>query len=59
VLGLLDPYGLVIDQHLDGLPPEDPIDIEAEVVQPNLPILAHSSGRTQLIFAGTDAGDSR
>jgi hypothetical protein len=39
VVSLLDPQRLIIDQHLNGLPPEPPIDIEAEVVQPNLPIL--------------------
>ena len=44
VLGLLDPQRLVIDQDLDGLPPESPIDIEAEVVQPNLTVLAHRPG---------------
>jgi hypothetical protein len=44
VLGLLDPHGLVIDEDLDGLPPEDPIDIGAEVVQPNPAILAYRHG---------------
>jgi hypothetical protein len=44
VVSLFDPQRLVIDQHLNGLPPEPPIDIEADVVQPNLPLLAHCSG---------------
>ncbi len=44
VVSLLDAQRLIIDQHLNSLPPEPPIDIEAEVVHPNLPILAHCSG---------------
>jgi hypothetical protein len=36
VFSLLDPQRLIIDQDLDGLPPEPPIDIEPEVMQPNL-----------------------
>ena len=44
MLGLLDPQRLIIDQDLDGLPPEPPIDIEAEVVQPNLTVLAYRPG---------------
>ena len=44
VFSLLDPQRLIIDQDLNGLPPEPPIDREAEVVQPNLSILAHRSG---------------
>jgi hypothetical protein len=33
---LLDPYGIVIDQHLHRLPPEPRIDREPEVVEPNV-----------------------
>jgi hypothetical protein len=36
VIRLLDPYGLIIDQHLHRLPPEPRIDREAEVVEPNV-----------------------
>jgi hypothetical protein len=36
VFSLLDPQCLIIDQNLDSLAPEPPVDIEAEVVQPNL-----------------------
>jgi hypothetical protein len=44
VFRLLDPQGLIIGQDLDGLPPEAPIDSEAEVVQPNLTLLMSSPG---------------
>ena len=32
----LDPYGIVIDQHLDRVSPESGVDSEAEVMQPNV-----------------------
>jgi hypothetical protein len=41
VLSVLDPQGLIVDQDRDGLPPEDPIHIDPEVVQSNLTLLAH------------------
>jgi hypothetical protein len=41
LVGLFDPQRLIIDQDRDGLPPEDPIHIEAEVVQTNLTMLAY------------------
>jgi hypothetical protein len=44
VFRLLDSQGLIIDQPFDGLSPEPPIDIEAEIVQPNLSILAYRPG---------------
>jgi hypothetical protein len=37
----LDPYGVIIDQHLYGLPPDALIDKEATVVESNLAMLAH------------------
>jgi hypothetical protein len=30
LVGLLDPQRLIIDQDRDGLPPEDPIHVEAK-----------------------------
>ena len=45
VLRLLDPHRLIIDQHLDGLPPEALIHIDPEVVEPNLALLAHLAGQ--------------
>ena len=41
VISVLDPQHLIIDQDRDGLAPEDPIHVEPEVVQANLPMLAH------------------
>jgi len=41
VLGVLDPQRLIVDQDRDRLPPQDPIHIEPEVVEPNLPLLPH------------------
>jgi hypothetical protein len=41
LVGLLDPPRLIIDQDCDGLLPEDPIHIEAEVVPSNLTMLAY------------------
>ena len=45
MIRLLDPYGLIIDQHLHRLPPEPRIDREAEVVEPNVALLAHLAGQ--------------
>jgi len=45
LLRLLNPYGIIIYQDLDGLCPEGPIHIQAEVVKPNVPILAHLTGQ--------------
>jgi hypothetical protein len=36
VLRPLDPYGIVIDQHLYRVSPEAGVDSQAEVVQPNV-----------------------
>jgi hypothetical protein len=41
VISVLDPQHLIVDQDRDGLAPEAPIPIEPEVVQANLPMLAH------------------
>ena len=41
VLRLLDAHHIIIDQHLDGLPPEVLIHINPEVVEPNVALLAH------------------
>src|SRR6267142_929155 len=41
LVGLFDPQRLIIDQDHDGLPPEELIRIEAEVVQSNLTMLAY------------------
>ena len=41
VISVLDPQHLIVDQDRDGLAPEDPIYVEPEVVQANLPMLAH------------------
>ena len=45
VLGLLDPHGFVIDQHLDRLSGEAPIDIQTEVMDPNVAVLTHLAGQ--------------
>ena len=45
MIPLLDPYGIVIDQHLHGLPPEPRIDIETEVVEPNVARLPDQAGQ--------------
>jgi hypothetical protein len=39
VLGLLDSQRLIIDQHLEGLPPQTLIHIDPKVVEPNLVVL--------------------
>jgi hypothetical protein len=44
LLILFDPSHIIRDQDYDGLPPEDPIHIEAEGVQPHLTLLAHLAG---------------
>ena len=44
LLRLLNPYGIIIYQDLDGLCPEGPIHIQAEVVKSNVPILANLTG---------------
>jgi hypothetical protein len=41
MLRLLDSQHVIIDQHLDGLPPEAPIHINPKVVEPNVALLAH------------------
>ena len=38
---MLDPQRFIVDQDRDGLPPEDPIPIDSEIVQSNLTMLAH------------------
>src|SRR5262245_35061609 len=40
-LSVLDPQCLIVDQDRDGLPPEEAIHIEPEVVPSNLTVLAH------------------
>src|SRR5919202_253717 len=42
-IGLLDPYGVIIDEDVHGWPPEAFIHIEAEVVQPDVTIGAHDA----------------
>jgi hypothetical protein len=41
MLSVLDPQRLIIDHDRDGLPPQDPIHIQPEVVQSNLTMLAY------------------
>ena len=45
MIPLLDSYGIVIDQHLHRLPPEPRIDIEPEVVEPNVARLPDQAGQ--------------
>jgi hypothetical protein len=40
-IGLLDPYGVIVDEDVHGLPPEALIHREAEVVQPDVTIGAY------------------
>jgi hypothetical protein len=44
LLRLLDAQGLVIDQHVHRVSPQPRINLEAEVVEPNLPLLPHPAG---------------
>jgi hypothetical protein len=44
MVSLLDAHGIVIDQHVHRLSPQPRIDIEPEVVEPNLPLLPHLAG---------------
>ena len=44
MLGLLDAHGIVIHQDLHRLSPERVVDIETEVVEPNLTLLPHLAG---------------
>jgi hypothetical protein len=45
MIPLLDPYGIVIDQHLHRLAPQPRIDIEPEVVEPNVARLPDQAGQ--------------
>lgn len=45
MIPLLDPYGIVVDQNLHGLPPEPRIDIQAEVVESNVARLPDQAGQ--------------
>ena len=40
MLGLLDPHRLIIDQHVESLPPQALIHIDPKIVEPNLAMLA-------------------
>jgi hypothetical protein len=55
VLVLFDPHSLVIQQYLYGLSPEPLIDIEAEVMEPNLPLLTPLAG---LLTEGEDPSEA-
>jgi hypothetical protein len=44
VLRVLDPHGVIIDEDLNGLGSQGLLSIHAEVVEPNLPILADLAG---------------
>jgi hypothetical protein len=44
MLRLLDAQCLIIDQHVHRLPPQPRINIETEVVEPNLTLLPHLAG---------------
>jgi hypothetical protein len=45
VISVLDPHGLVIDQYLHGLSPEPGINIEPEVMEPNVARLSDQAGQ--------------
>jgi|Tabmets5t2r1_1033131.scaffolds.fasta_scaffold123117_2 hypothetical protein len=45
LLCVLNAQGVILDQDLDSLGPEGPINVQAEVVEPNLPIRADLAGQ--------------
>ena len=59
VLRLFDLHRVIIDQHVDGLPPKALIYINSKLVQPNLAALPHLTGQLAEKVTGaiTPVGD--